>query len=68
MTSITDDRASIFRFAVEPDNAEMFRAEIMQKKLTMLCVAIRDAWRLENSEETFLWEQYLHEPIAHKKT
>lgn len=59
MQSVTDDRASIFYHAMLADNAEVFQGEIMQSKLKMLCQAIRDAWRLEDSPETFPWEQYL---------
>lgn len=65
MQSITDDRTSIFIQALAQGNEEMFKAEIMQKKLVMLCKAIRNAWKLEKNEEAFLWEQYLKEPIAY---
>ena len=45
----------------------MFKSETMQKKLTMLCKAIRDAWNTEKSTDVFPWEQYLTKPIAKKK-
>lgn len=67
MASVIDDRASIFYQAMQPDNAEMFRSETMQAKLLQLCKAIRDAWRLEEKTETYLWEQYLEESIAYKE-
>lgn len=67
MTSVTEDRCQVFLQAVQPDNAEAFQSEIMQKKLLLLCQAIRDAWRWEKKSETYIWEQYLTEPIAYKK-
>jgi len=67
MTSGMIDRARIFWQAMQPENAELFRTEVMQKKLTMLCKAIRDAWRLEKKTDVYPWEQYLEEPIARKK-
>ena len=66
MESVTDDRASVFYYAMQEDNAEMFQSETMQAKLLMLCKAIRDAWRLEKKTETYLWEQYLNESIAYQ--
>ena len=67
MQSVTEDRSRIFWQAMQPDNAEVFKSEIMQKKLLLLCQGIRDAWRLERKEEVFPWEQYLNESIAYKK-
>lgn len=67
MESVTDDRASVFYYAMQKDNAEMFRSETMQAKLLMLCKAIRDAWRLEKKTETYLWEQYLNASIAYQE-
>ena len=65
MASVIDDRASVFYQAMKKDNAEMFASEIMQAKLLQLCKAIRDAWRLEQKTESYLWEQYLTESIAY---
>ena len=67
MASGTADRSHIFWQAMQPENSEMFSSEIMQKKLTMLCKAIRDAWDLERKTETYPWEQYLTKSIAYKK-
>lgn len=67
MATAVDDRSSILLQAMQPDNAQMFQPEIMQKKLTLICQAIRDAWNLERNEETYPWEQYLTESIAYKK-
>lgn len=67
MTSGMCDRSRIFWQAMEPNNEELFKNEIMQKKLTMLCKAIRDAWNLEKKTDVYAWEQYLEEPIAAEK-
>ena len=67
MATGTIDRSRIFWQAMQPDNEDMFKSEIMQAKLKMVCRGIRDAWRLEREEEIYPWEQYLNEPIARKK-
>lgn len=67
MNSGMIDRSRVFWQAMLPDNAELFKIESMQKKLTMLCKAIRDAWGLEKKTDVYPWEQYLEKPIASKK-
>lgn len=67
MTSGTVDRSRVFWQAMEPENEELFKSETMQKKLTMLCKAIRDAWNMEKKTDIYPWEQYLETPIASKK-
>ncbi len=67
MQSSVEDRARIFQQAMMPENKEMFASDAMQKKLKMLCVAIRDAWREKRNTEVFPWEQYLNTPIAYNK-
>ena len=67
MISGTYDRSRIFWAAMQPNNADVFASETMQNKLTMVCEAIRDAWRLEKSAEVYPWEQYLIQPIQTKK-
>ena len=67
MNSAVEDRSRILYEAMKPDNADMFQSEIMQKKLLLLCQAIRDAWNLQWKKETYPWEQYLTESIAYKK-
>lgn len=62
----TEDRARIFAWAVSADGQACFASEPMQNKLHQLCVAIRDAYGLAKSEETFLWEQYLNESLAYQ--
>lgn len=63
MTYPKEDRARLLEYAMTPDNESVFTPEIMQKKLHTLCTAIREAYGLEAATETFLWEQYLTEPI-----
>ena len=59
-----EDRASIMEYAMENGNESVFESKTMQKKLRQLCLGIREAFDLESSSEVFLWEQYLHEPLA----
>lgn len=63
--TVTDDRARTFYYAMQSGNEEMFASSVMQQKLLTLCKAIRDAWNLKKSPDTYLWEQYLTEPIAY---
>lgn len=67
MMSATDDRSRIFYEAMQANNGELFKNETMQKKLLLLCQAIRDAWDLERKEAVYPWEQYLTESIAYTK-
>lgn len=67
MMSVITDRSRVFWQAMQPDNGQMFQSETLQKKLTMLCKAIREAWGLEYKTEVYPWEQYLTESIAYKE-
>ena len=58
-----EDRARIMEYACMPGNEAYFQSEIMQNKLKTLCKGIREAFGLKNSAESFLWEQYLKEPL-----
>ena len=64
MTIPREDRATIMAYAITEGNAEYFRSEIMQNKLTAICRGIRKAFGLEKSPEVFIWEQYLNKPLA----
>ena len=55
------DRARIMEYAMMSGNKAYFESETMQNKLRRLCQGIRDAFDLEDSEESFRWEQYLNE-------
>lgn len=59
-----EDKARILENAMLPGNRELFQAPILQEKLTLLCRGIRQAYGLKNSQDIFLWEQYLAEPLA----
>ena len=59
MVNPAEDRARIFECAVNPGNGDMFTAPILQQKLRRICTGIREAFDLEDSGESFLWEQYL---------
>ena len=59
-----EDRARIMEYACMPGNAHYFTSDVMQNKLEMLCEGIRKAFGLEKVEESFLWEQYLNEPLT----
>ncbi len=58
------DRCSIFCQAMLPDNLKLFAAPPMQAKLLRLCQGIREAYGLEKSTDTYVWEQYLTKSLA----
>lgn len=58
-----EDRAAIMEYAITSGNEACFNSDTMQQKLHKLCTGIRKAFDLEDSEEIFLWEQYLAEPL-----
>jgi len=60
-----EDRCSIFSNAIVQNNSEMFRSATMQAKLKTVCLAIREAYKLEKSTKTYVWEQYLTESLAY---
>ncbi len=64
MTFPKEDRARILEYAMVSGNEAYFAPETMQKKLYILCLGIREAFGLTESGETYLWEQYLREPLA----
>lgn len=66
MNSVKEDRCRIFVEALRPDNGELFQSPVMQEKLRQICLAIRDAWRLERKSDIYTWEQYLQESIAYQ--
>ena len=63
MTYPKEDRARLMEYAMMPENESYFITDTMQAKLRTLCLAIREAYDLETATESFLWEQYLAEPI-----
>ena len=66
MTFPNEDRARVLEYAMIAGNEAYFTPEIMQQKLRTLCLGIREAFGLSESGETYLWEQYLAEPLAER--
>ena len=60
-----EDRARIMEYAMTAGNEALFAASPLQYKLKTLCQGIREAYGLEKSSETFLWEQYLVQSLAY---
>ena len=54
-----EDRARIMECAMQSGNEDLFRSPVMQAKLACLSQAIREAYGLKKSPDTFRWEQYL---------
>ena len=54
-----EDRARIFEYAMLDGMEHLFAPKTMQRKLLAVCQGIREAYGLEDSPETFPWEQYL---------
>lgn len=67
MSFPTVDRSYIFYYAMSWAGEGKFDTPILQKKLEVMCRAIREAYRLEKSTETYPWEQYLHISLAYTK-
>lgn len=59
MSYAKEDRARIFEHACTPGNEEMFNAPVLQTKLRRICNGIRTAFEITDTENSFLWEQYL---------
>lgn len=59
-----EDRARILEYAMTPGHEALFQSPFLQAKLRQLCIGIREAFHLEEIPESFLWEQYLSEPIT----
>lgn len=66
MTYPKEDRARVMAYAMGEGHSHYFTSDTMQKKLRMLCQGIRDVFGLKGSSETFLWEQYLTQPLKGK--
>lgn len=58
-----EDQARILEYAMLPEHERLFAEPILQSKLRTLCDALRDAYRLEEPQGTYLWEQYLEDPL-----
>ncbi len=62
-----EDRATFFEYAMMGGNQDCFASETMQKKLYVLCYAIRDGFDWNRKEYSFPWEQYLEESLVYVK-
>ncbi len=67
MTYPHEDRCRVFYNAMLPENSAMFTSPVMKEKLLRVCMGIREAYGLEKSEETYIWEQYLDTSLAYVK-
>lgn len=56
-----EDRARLLEYAMTAGHEELFLSPNLQRKLRQMCVGIREAFHLEDTAESFLWEQYLLE-------
>lgn len=59
MTFPKEDQARILEYAMLPGQQELFQAPVLQRKLSVLCQAIREAYDLNDYPQPLLWEQYL---------
>ena len=66
MRASKEDRARILENAILSGKKDLFRSEYMQRKLTTLCLGIREAYGLKKTAEILPWEQYLVTPLAPK--
>ena len=55
-----EDQARVMEYAMLPRNGDLFASPHLQQKLRALCLAIREAYGLEDDPQVFLWEQYLN--------
>lgn len=67
MSFPNEDRARIMEYAMTEGNGAYFQSTPMQAKLLTICQGIREAFGLEKSPETFLWEQYLNVSLAYRE-
>lgn len=66
MSALKEDRARFLENAMLQGKEELFRSEYMQRKLTALCVGLREAYCLKKYPESLPWEQYLINPLVPK--
>ena len=59
-----EDRARIMEYAMQPNRADCFSSNTMQRKLRTLCIGLQEAFGLAQYPEILPWEQYLTEPLT----
>lgn len=64
MGSAKEDRARILENGLLPGKEALFRSEYMQRKLTAVCLGIREAYGLKKTTDNLPWEQYLVTPLT----
>lgn len=64
MCYLKEDRARILENAMLSGRQEVFRSEYMQRKLSAMCSALREAYGLKKQPEALPWEQYLVNSLA----
>ena len=64
MSYAKEDRARLFEYAMTAGHETLFASPRLQDKLRQMCIGIREGFGLEDSAESFRWEQYLLEPFA----
>ena len=67
MISPREDRCSIFFYSTRTGYPDTYKSEGMQAKLVRVCKAIREAYGLEKSTDSFAWERDLAVPLAYNK-
>lgn len=60
-----EERCRIFYYAMTQEGEGRFESDTMQRKLLRMCEGIREAYGLEKNSDTYPWEQYLNQSIAH---
>ena len=59
MSYAKEDRSTVFEYACAEGSEEVFSCPILQGKLQQICMGIREAFGLNNSNITLPWEQYI---------
>jgi len=59
-----EDRARVFEYAMLPGQENLFQSPILQQKLRVICVGIREGFSLEAYPQALPWEQYLQKPLV----
>lgn len=64
MGYLKEDRARVLENAMLQGKGELFRSEYLQRKLSALCLGIREAYGLKKYTDILPWEQYLINPLT----
>lgn len=61
-----EDRARVLENAMLQGKEDLFQSEYLQRKLSALCLGIREAYGLKKVTQILPWEQYLINPLTPK--